>query len=557
MSPSTRSRVHNHRPARLGGALLAIGAALTAGALVALPSAVAATRPGSNVPARVHPQPRASIGNPVTGNQGFTVFVHGNATVSSNENEGTMALGGNLTLGDNYRVANHPPTHPFTAPGDAQPTGLLIGGGINWVGSAATGQLQVLSSTYVKLGNAAGTDVVNNGLTELVPTGAGSGSAKRVSLTTTQSTTSIEQSGLIDFDSAFAAYGTRSDAMANCPDTVVMTNANGNPLTSPLPPGSQVYLNVSSTETNVWTVNASDLNNIANLTLRGTLSASAPLVINVVGVHGAFTWNPPSLGGFSSTNAPYVLWNFPDTTTLNLTGSNTIEGTVFAPRASLIDLNPGNVEGNVIVDAYQQGGSVGGINGGEVHDFPFAGDINCGSSESPSASPTETSASPSPTETSASASPSATETSESPSASPSPTETSASPSPSATETSESPSPSPTETSESASPSPTETSASPSPTETSASPTVSPSASPTETSASPTPTPGPTTPTAHPTPSVSPTRPSPTTAVGSAGQGPGRGSLATTGVEYVGVALLLGLACLGLGTALTMRTRRTR
>lgn len=505
MSPSTHPRVHSRQPVRLGGVLIAVGAALTAGALVGLPSAMAASPAGPLAQSHAHPQVRASIGNPVAGNDGFTVFVHGNATVSSNENEGTMALGGNLTLGDNYRVANHPPTHPFVAPGDTQPTGLLIGGGIDWAGSAATGQLQVLSSAYVKLGDATGTDVLATAPTKLVPTGAGASSGKALSLTTTQSATSIKQSGLIDFAAAFEAYDARSDEMARCPDTVIMTDANNNPLSSPLPPNSQVYLNVSTTETNVWTVSAADLAHISNLTLRGTPRASAPLVVNVVGVNGAFMWSPPSLGGFSSAVAPFVLWNFPDTTALTLNGSNTIEGTIYAPQASLTDLNPGNVEGNIIVDSYKQGGTVGGVNGGEVHDFPFAGDIECGASES---------ASPSPAETSESASPSA---------SPSPSETSESASPSA-------SPGPSETSESASAGP----------------------SPTESSASATP-PGRVT----PTPSVTPVHPSPS-AVGSsaAAVGPGRGALASTGGGW-GIALLFGMAFLGIGAALTTRARMMR
>jgi choice-of-anchor A domain-containing protein len=501
MSPLTRSCIRQDRTARLGGALLAVGAALVVGTLIGLPSsAMVAPASGVDAQLRAYPQVRANIGNPVAGNDGFTVFVRGNATVSSNENEGTMALGGNLTLGDNYRIANHPPTHPFVAAGDTQPIGLLIGGGIDWGGSAATGQLQVLSGAYVKLGDATGTDVLGTAPTELVPTGASAGSAKRLSLTTTQSATSIKQSGLIDFGAAFAAYDVRSDEMARCPDTVIMTDANGATLSTPLPPNSQVYLNATTTGTNVWTVGAADLAYISNLTLRGTLSASVSLVINVVGANGAFTWNPPSLGGFSSTVAPYVLWNFPGTTTLTLNGANTVEGTIYAPRASLIDLNTGNVEGNIIVDSYQQGGAVGGVNGGEVHDFPFAGEIECGASESASPSP-----SPSPSETGESESASG-------SASPSVTESSASASPSASETSASATPSPTA------------------------------------------------PTGLPTSmaSVTPAQPSPTAVeTSTAAVGPGGGTLASTGAGGWGVVLLVGMACLGLGAALTIRTRTMR
>ncbi len=410
MSPSTHPYIHSCRSARLGRALLAVTVPLTAGVLVTLPAAMAASRPGPHA----HPQVRTSFGNPVAGNQGFLVFVNGNATVSSNENEGTMALGGNLTIGGNYNVANHPPTHPFTASGDTTPVGLLIGGNINWAGSS--GQLKALSSTYVKLGNAAGTSVLGTSPTQLVPTGAGAGSTPSLSLSTTQSAASIEQSGLVDFNTAFTAYDQRSTAMASCSNNVTMTNANGNTLTSPLPAGSQVYLSLSSTGTNVWTVSAADLANVSVLTLRSAPSASAPLLINVVGTAGTFTWSPPS--GPNTTQAPYVLWNFPDATTVNLAGANTVEGTIYAPRAFVNHTGAGNTEGNLIANSYAQTSA-------EVHDFPFAGDINCGPSASPS--PSSSSASPSPTQTSASASASPSPTQTSASASASPTQTSASP----------------------------------------------------------------------------------------------------------------------------------
>jgi len=91
---------------------------------------------------------------------------------------------------------------------------------------------------------------------------------------------------------------------------------------------------LSTTQTNVWTVTAADLSAINNLTLRTLPSAAAPLVINVVDSGGDFVWNPPSLGGFSAAAAPFVLWNFPDTTTLTMAGANSVDGTIFAPVRS-------------------------------------------------------------------------------------------------------------------------------------------------------------------------------------------------------------------------------
>ena len=382
--------------------LCALGASFACAGLVVLAAAPFAAGAGLG---GGRAQPRAALGNPVAGNYGFTVFVHADAAMHSNENEGTMALGGNLSLTGNYRVVNHPPTAPFVVPGDAQPTGLLIGGAIDWAGSAPTGYLQVLSSAYVKLGSAAGTDIINTGSpTQLVPTGAGAGSAKQLILTTQQPTNSVVASGLIDFDAAFAAYKQRSDAMAACPDTIALTDANGNPLTAPYPP--QVYLTLSTTHTNVWTINAADFSGIQNITLRNLPTASSPLVVNVVNTGGAYAWNPATLAGFSGAAAPFVLWNFPDATTVTMTGANSIDGTVYTPSANDVNLDSGNIQGNVIAAAFTHGGGDIGVAAGEVHDFQFAGNVDC---EAPSPSPSA-SASESPSE----------EESPSPSAMPSP-----------------------------------------------------------------------------------------------------------------------------------------
>ena len=205
-----------------------------------------------------HRQP-ATVGNPVLGNEGFTAFVHHNAHVATNENEGTMAHGGNLVLrgtDGNYNVAAHEPSRPYTAPGDARPTGLLIGGRVDWSDSTSQGIVQVQSSTYVKLGDPAGTDVLGTGgPTQLVPTGGTRNSTPRVELTTTQPTDSVVQSGLIDFDAVFDLYKARSQDMADCPDTVIPTEADDTtPLPQPWPAGTQAYLTLDTTHPNVWTV---------------------------------------------------------------------------------------------------------------------------------------------------------------------------------------------------------------------------------------------------------------------------------------------------------------
>jgi len=60
--------------------------------------------------------------------------------------------GGNLTVGSNFTVASQT-AGTYTAPGDSAPTGLLVGGSINWSGSNSGGTVSVGSSADVNVGN--------------------------------------------------------------------------------------------------------------------------------------------------------------------------------------------------------------------------------------------------------------------------------------------------------------------------------------------------------------------------------------------------------------------
>jgi len=53
----------------------------------------------------VAPAPAAASYNPVTGSQGFGVFVQGNAALGQTSTVGPVAMGGNLTVGSNFTVA--------------------------------------------------------------------------------------------------------------------------------------------------------------------------------------------------------------------------------------------------------------------------------------------------------------------------------------------------------------------------------------------------------------------------------------------------------------------
>ena len=194
-----------------------------AGLVVAAPAPLAATETqpsAERTMALAHPlvagnvraadrgfAPAVTTYNPITGSQGFGVFVQGNATLGATSINGPVAMGGNLTVGSNFGVANQT-AGTFTASGDAHATGLLVGGRVNWPGSNSGGAVNVGSSAYVKVGDMTGSVIPNNGgnPTHISPTGSTYGSRPQVALTVAQPPSSVNQSGLINFASAFSTF---------------------------------------------------------------------------------------------------------------------------------------------------------------------------------------------------------------------------------------------------------------------------------------------------------------------------------------------------------------
>ncbi|WP_241265598.1 choice-of-anchor A family protein [Streptomyces boncukensis] len=344
-------------------------------------------------PAGAAPLAPVVVGNPVAGNNGFGVVTEGNTTLGSTESEGPVAVGGDLSFGDNYNVALHTPG-TFTAPGDTQPTALLVGGGVDYAGTSPSGVLRVLQNGYAKIGDTSASDALTedqNGAsvnTQVVADGSAYSSTPRIELTTRQPAASVAQSGLMDFTSLFSTYRDRADTMATCATTVTLLDGNGNPLPdqSTIPPGSNIKIALTPGQTNVLRLTGEQLNNIGTLTFLDQPTQDTPLLVTVdtSGSGNAFIWHTATMAGVSGNQAPYILWNFADATDITIADGDTIEGTIYAPRAELTDLDPANIEGDIItrelVAGPLSGGAGGGaVNAGEIHYFPFDADLQCDS----------------------------------------------------------------------------------------------------------------------------------------------------------------------------------
>lgn len=313
-------------------------------------------------------------GNPMEGNNGFGVIVEEDALLGSTESEGPVAIGGDLSFGANYNVALTDPG-TFVAPGDTEPTALLVDGQVDFPASDPNGVLRVLNNGYVKIGDLTGADVLNTDSnnasvnTRVVVEGAAYETVPHIELTTQQPLASVgPQPGLIDFTALFDTYRERAQQIADCPANVTLDNGS---------------LTLIEGQTNVLHLTGEELNDLDEITFQNQPTATTPLVVVVdtTATGGIYEWDIPNLAGIGGEQAPYILWDFPDATDITITSGDTLEGTIYAPSAHLTDLSPANIEGDIAVMSLVAGPIDDSVNAGEIHYFPFDAEIECGDVE--------------------------------------------------------------------------------------------------------------------------------------------------------------------------------
>ncbi|HZW77690.1 MAG TPA: collagen-binding domain-containing protein [Flavobacteriaceae bacterium] len=320
--------------------------------------------------------------NPTDAALDFNVFLENNATLKSNESEGPVAIGGDLTVGGNYQVNIH---NYGTFQVGGLKIGLLVGGKVFY----NSGILRVNERRYVKLGVNDGSSTVwyrdpNNATPPIRitpgPFNASSAIHLQVGsndLGVSASNNPVFQGGLINFTDAFRNLRNASTDIAQCAANAHITNPNGNVI--PLPHNTlpnQIKIQLQN-GVNVFNISGSDLSRIAELTYVNKPSATRVLVINVdaPGTFNWKVWNQPGIG-FSDTS--YIIYNFYNTTQLNIVSGATIEGTVFAPYAHIDKTgHNSNIQGQVIAKSLIQ-------TGGEIHYGKFQGFVgNCGPATPP------------------------------------------------------------------------------------------------------------------------------------------------------------------------------
>lgn len=363
-------------PSRRRTSRLALAGAATAS--VAVTIALAGTLPAAH----------ADTENPLAPALDFNSFVENETVLASTESEGGIATGGNLAVAGSYNVNIHDAS-TFTAPGDAVPSALVVGGRIDFTQFPGSWVVQV--HDYAKVGDLTGTDVRNTDInnasvnTHLVVDGSAYESVPRIELNRQQPLDSVGPTSPIDFAAAFTELRENASKLFWCNGHgVEMKDAQGTVVAKGgVAQNQQIRIELKADETNVLNVTGEDLDNMADLVFINKPTAKTPLLINVdtSGTGGEMDWDVKNQAGIGGTEAPYLLWNFRDTSRLRLTGA-TVEGSILAPDADYSDISSSNVEGQIIAENAHHGEI--GENGGEIHSFPFAAKLRCGSDVNPS-----------------------------------------------------------------------------------------------------------------------------------------------------------------------------
>ncbi|MFD1014777.1 collagen-binding domain-containing protein [Winogradskyella rapida] len=290
----------------------------------------------------------------------FNVFTAGDAIAVKTESEGAWAVGGDFTLDGNLNIFGGVDHYN----GDAQATALVVDGKVNYV----SGRLQILQNNYVKIADLSSSTIFeldpNQAITNtrITPVDGHFDSTPSILLSTSQSASSIAADPLLDFEAAFATFETVSAQIGSLEPNVswdLNVYAQG-----------KLWVDLVPQTTNVINFTAAEFNALQEIKFNTLVpSATTPLVINITDVSvnpEVVTLNSwPNIVGSPLSYAPYILYNFPEVqSTLEYTGGAQMYGTIYAPKARFNNRSQFNIDGQIIVAAFEQ-------NSGEVHPLLF------------------------------------------------------------------------------------------------------------------------------------------------------------------------------------------
>ncbi|OYU54152.1 MAG: hypothetical protein CFE25_16075 [Chitinophagaceae bacterium BSSC1] len=301
----------------------------------------------------------------------FNIFLEKSARLSSNETEGPIAIGEELTLDGNYQVAIKT-AGSFMVNKTA--IGLLVNGKIIY----KSGNSLQVNNGYVKIGDPDKSKVwytdKNGAYSPIQITSGDYNSSPRIQLQTSADKLGVSASDnpvfdkeLIKFDKAMETMRNSSLEISKNKQTAELTDANGKPFdVKNYPDQVKIKLAIG---VNYLNITGNDLNSISVFTFENKPDADHVLVVNI-DANKTFNWKVWNQAGIGIDQCPFILYNFYNTETLKIEGDNTIEGTVFAPLADIYKKkNSANIEGQIIGLSFEQ-------DAGENHHAPFSPDLS-------------------------------------------------------------------------------------------------------------------------------------------------------------------------------------
>ena len=301
----------------------------------------------------------------------FNIFLEKSARLSSNETEGPIAIGGDLSLDGNYQVA-------IKSAGSFEVNKTVIGLLVNGKIIYKSGNSLQVNNGYVKIGDPDKSKVwytdKNGAYSPIQITTGDYNSSPRIQLQSSADKLGVSASNnpvfekeLIKFDKAMETMCKSSLEISKNKQTAVLTDANGKPFDQKNYP-DQVKINLAL-GVNYLNITGNDLNSVSILTYENKPDEEHVLVVNI-DADKTFNWKVWNQAGIGIDECPYVLYNFYNTETLKIEGDNSIEGTVFAPLADIFKKkNSANIEGQIIGLSFEQ-------DAGENHYAPFSPDLS-------------------------------------------------------------------------------------------------------------------------------------------------------------------------------------
>ncbi len=300
--------------------------------------------------------PFAAVGacgsDPLSATSHIDTFVQGDVHLNGTNVKSALAVGGKLSwAGSNPQVASASLSNIPTVP--SQSGTYLFADSVNW--AASTGSLGVQSSGNVVIRQQDWSSATAGSNWTTFATAAPGGADIKSNAKPTAAAP-------IDYSAAFVELQACSDLLASLPDGcsgcaafVDLETSNGKVWPGTASGNNNPTLKIRKDVANVLNMTEQNLIEMAGGQIKlepQDLKTDWPLVINVA-TGANVTFQPPDIQAGGNTPI-YIIWNFPNATTVNIVG-RTMRGTIFAPYAAVTSNQ--SIEGGVVAKKFTMSGS--------------------------------------------------------------------------------------------------------------------------------------------------------------------------------------------------------